>query len=231
MLKQTLTVAVLSLSLSTNAAIIDMDYYTVDTDTGLNWLDVTMTAGLSRDNVNSMLVEGGALEGFRYATASELDQLIINFGYVAVNQNCSHALHCDGMGNSGDPEIIETMIKTLGDTFDKQLDLENNNLDVPEDGAGFTKGILGSQLRSEVGGIYYDTAIIVDGEQVSRSSGASGGDATDNVSTAYGSFRTDQSHWQLGSFLVAEVAVVPVPAAAWLFGSALIGLVGIKRKK
>lgn len=28
-----------------------------------------------------------------------------------------------------------------------------------------------------------------------------------------------------------EVAVVPVPAAAWLFGSALIGLAGIKRKQ
>jgi len=28
-----------------------------------------------------------------------------------------------------------------------------------------------------------------------------------------------------------EVAAVPIPAAAWLFGSALIGLAGIKRKK
>ena len=31
--------------------------------------------------------------------------------------------------------------------------------------------------------------------------------------------------------ILAPVASVPVPAAAWLFGSALIGLVGIKRKK
>ena len=30
---------------------------------------------------------------------------------------------------------------------------------------------------------------------------------------------------------VGEVAVVPVPAAAWLFGSGLIGLVGIARRK
>jgi len=28
-----------------------------------------------------------------------------------------------------------------------------------------------------------------------------------------------------------EISAVPIPAAAWLFGSALIGLVGIKRKK
>jgi len=37
-----------------------------------------------------------------------------------------------------------------------------------------------------------------------------------------------------GSSMVAklgEVAVVPVPAAAWLFGSGLIGLIGIARRK
>jgi hypothetical protein len=34
----------------------------------------------------------------------------------------------------------------------------------------------------------------------------------------------------IGHYLVRS-SVVPVPAAAWLFGSALIGLVGIKRKK
>jgi hypothetical protein len=34
-----------------------------------------------------------------------------------------------------------------------------------------------------------------------------------------------------GTFAVATLNPVPVPAAAWLFGSALIGLAGIKRKK
>lgn len=34
-----------------------------------------------------------------------------------------------------------------------------------------------------------------------------------------------------GNIQIAHVNAVPVPAAAWLFGSALIGLVGIKRKK
>lgn len=32
-------------------------------------------------------------------------------------------------------------------------------------------------------------------------------------------------------FGIANVQTVPVPAAAWLFGSALVGFVGIKRKK
>ena len=33
------------------------------------------------------------------------------------------------------------------------------------------------------------------------------------------------------TWTITPVATVPVPAAAWLFGSALIGLAGIKRKK
>ena len=31
--------------------------------------------------------------------------------------------------------------------------------------------------------------------------------------------------------LVLDTTVVPIPAAAWLFGSALLGLVGISRRK
>lgn len=34
-----------------------------------------------------------------------------------------------------------------------------------------------------------------------------------------------------GQIELIEVAIVPVPAAAWLFGSALIGLVGVGRKR
>ncbi len=34
-----------------------------------------------------------------------------------------------------------------------------------------------------------------------------------------------------GGFVVGELAAVPIPAAAWLFGSALLTLAGIKRRK
>ena len=33
------------------------------------------------------------------------------------------------------------------------------------------------------------------------------------------------------NFLITEVKVVPVPAAVWLFGSGLIGLIGVARRK
>lgn len=44
-------------------------------------------------------------------------------------------------------------------------------------------------------------------------------------------FASTNSAWAVRAGDVADVSAVPVPAAAWLFGSALIGLVGIKRKR
>ena len=34
-----------------------------------------------------------------------------------------------------------------------------------------------------------------------------------------------------GQILPAPVSTIPVPAAAWLFGSAMLGLIGLKRKR
>lgn len=42
------------------------------------------------------------------------------------------------------------------------------------------------------------------------------------------SFRDDQIRWSVDGFTVSQV---PVPAAVWLFGSGLIGLFGVARRK
>ncbi len=41
-------------------------------------------------------------------------------------------------------------------------------------------------------------------------------------------FRDDQIRWDVDSF---TVSAVPVPAAVWLFGSGLLGLLGVSRRK
>ena len=41
----------------------------------------------------------------------------------------------------------------------------------------------------------------------------------------------DLSHGLSHANLYGRIAAIPIPAAAWLFGSALLGLVGIKRRK
>lgn len=59
-------------------------------------------------------------------------------------------------------------------------------------------------------------------------------DVCTGFESTYTAVGTDYSqssgHSYTGSYLV-QVSTVPVPAAAWLFGSGLIGLVGIARRK
>lgn len=60
------------------AALIDVDTGfgaatgIVDTSTGLEWLKVSATAGLTPDDVFAQMAPGGRLDGYRYATAGEL---------------------------------------------------------------------------------------------------------------------------------------------------------------
>lgn len=222
----------LSLSLSANAAIVDLGNITHDTDTDLLWLDLTETRGLSYSQVNSMRGEGQAYEGWRYATPQELDQLIINFGYVAINQDCDHGVvHCDNASEwRPESHIIKVMIVTLGDTLDAYYDEINYSRDASPQGAGHARGILGTQNRSAG---YYDVAKISDTQLVYRSSGAGAQNSIDRVETLSLSFTDfNDASQDTGSFLVkSTVPPVPVPSAAWLFGSALIGLAGFKRKK
>ncbi|MCW8911259.1 MAG: hypothetical protein OQK76_11655, partial [Gammaproteobacteria bacterium] len=79
------TATVLILSTSANATIIEANWQSVgditrDTVSGLNWLDLTETLGMSRIAVEDQLVAGGQFEGFRYATADEVVGLWANWG-------------------------------------------------------------------------------------------------------------------------------------------------------
>ena len=226
MIKQLLSLATITVSLSANSAIIDLGSITRDTNTGLDWLDVTETRGLSYAAVSAELGPGGTYEGYRFATTAELDQLIMDFGYVAVNTNCDYsALHCD-YNVAGDSLIIENMILTLGDTYKAMSDEEGYDIDVDSNGAGYLNGILGSSNRAPGSG--FDYAVISDGEFVNRGTDYPYGDAPDVVSSSHGSLGEYEHYTTFGSFLVAP-SPVPVPAASWLFLSAIVGLVGKMR--
>jgi hypothetical protein len=53
---------------------------TLDTTTGLAWLDLPFSAGLSYQQMLAALQPGGSFEGFRYATAQEVGTLFISAG-------------------------------------------------------------------------------------------------------------------------------------------------------
>ena len=80
MLKQTLALVGITLSLSANAAIVDMGNITRDTTTGLDWLDLTETANRTYLDVFSNFSVGGNLDGWRYASRLEVYELWSNIG-------------------------------------------------------------------------------------------------------------------------------------------------------
>lgn len=118
MKQKTLPSIVFATLLSTNAnsAIINSDWnnagdslITRDTTSGLNWLDLTVTTGMSYNEVfGELMLEGGRLEGYRFATSDEVISLWAQFGI-----NLS-----SGVQNIITPSIsnVETASSYLGNT-------------------------------------------------------------------------------------------------------------------
>lgn len=216
--KKILALMGFTLSFSANSAIIDLGSITQDTSTNLDWLDVTLTRSLSYNEVFAEMGVGGKYEGWRYATVDELNRLIENFGYPS---------------GGADDDLIELMIHTLGDTSDAYYDSTDFYVDVAPDGAGGTWGIL-ADINSAAGGAHW-YARISDDEYIWRSSGEPKSDNPDRVDTRYSYLLPNSYGIDLGSFLVAAsgtaVTPVPLPSVVWLFGLALAGMIGVKRKK
>ena len=63
-------------ALNVHSAIIDYNTYFTDTNTGLNWLDVTATVNRSYNDISSQFVAGGEFDGWRYATKNEFNSLL-----------------------------------------------------------------------------------------------------------------------------------------------------------
>ena len=74
---------------SANAQLISVDWQTAgdnlitrDTVSGLEWLDLTVTASRSYDVIASMMDSGGTYEGWRYATPGEVVILLDHSGGI-----------------------------------------------------------------------------------------------------------------------------------------------------
>jgi len=83
------------------------DTITYDTDTGLEWLDPVLglaSGGGSYNQVTSQLASGGIYEGFRFATASELQTLFFVSAGIT-------------LGTPGADQAIADLIGLVGDTF------------------------------------------------------------------------------------------------------------------
>ena len=64
------------------AALIANGDFTTDTDTGLDWLDHSVTAGLSFNQVTAELGAGGLFEGWQVATLDQAQTYLTNAGWI-----------------------------------------------------------------------------------------------------------------------------------------------------
>ncbi|MFK5984805.1 MAG: PEP-CTERM sorting domain-containing protein [Pseudomonadota bacterium] len=208
--------------ISANASIIDNFTYTTDTDSGLDWLDVTASLNMSHNAVEEEFVSGGIFEGWRYATGNEFNTFISN--YLSLDTpipNYSYGrVEVDG-------PALDELIVMLGDTYNASIlanqGVENHVWVGSEDGLdyGYTHGLIVDRSSDVIFTAYY-SAIIVDNVE----------ESTDlDFFIAHNSFTRDRYTLNGGGSYLVRASIVPVPSAVWLFGSGLIGLIGLAKRK
>lgn len=209
-------------SCNVSASIVDFGTYVRDTATGLEWLDLSATASLSYDSVSAETGIGGAFEGWSYATRSEVLTLWTAFGGDA-NFYSGWSVQNDGLFDALAPLMGDLACATRG----------------CEPGRGFSHWIT-ADIATAADVILNPSGNVVVGQRLSALtydfSIRNESRTMDYLNLQQITTANDFASAEFGSALFRSSAVsgggvVPVPAAVWLFGSGLIGLVGIARRK
>lgn len=200
------------------------------------WLELTETAGLSRTQVELRLADtNDVLYGYEYASRSLVEDLYMSYSSF------------DGFsGRHGDPDVISGGVAFLND-FGHTIEQDNYGGYITVEGTfldfttepGLSVGVYGiygqeGECKGLIGTSYSCATyweVYTDPNRTplySWQSSTQGWDATSAIVTTrtYSSMNRDT-----GSLLVRSVSPVPIPAAAWLCGSGLIGLTGFARRK
>jgi len=206
----------LSYSTASYSAVIEADLFntgdallTKDTSNGLYWLDVTLNVGMSYNDVLALTQPGGIYEGFRYATEAEFEALILSAGLIYA-----------GTTFPADQDKIDNaiaLINMLGRTFDYSTE-------------PFARlyGFYALLDEIPVLGNYANDPNFRRHATLQRQIYPSGLEDIEATTLTFDSFHIDFPYPAGGHLLVSNV---PIPAAIWLFGSGLIGLIGIARRK
>ena len=199
-----LLASALVLSTNLNAAIIDNGVYTTDTVSGLDWLDLTEATNRSYNDISSQLGLGGEFEGWRYASGNEVSGFLDAFG--------GDSDYYSGWSTQNNG-LFDAVASLWGDTY------------CAFNGCSFGDGY-SLAITSDVAKLDYHYEVRLYDYSTYLFSAT-------NDDINIGSFwQWDYSrHYSYGSALVREASVVPVPAAIWLFGSGLLGLIGLAKRK
>lgn len=180
-------------------------YIIRDTDTNLEWLNLTQSNGLSYGYVSTQFGVGGQFEGMRYATNAEVINLWGSYFGIDLSSTARPL----------NPEVpfLDTGVSLASETLGVAFDPSQHN----------NRSLLGitADTRLDTGGQFVLGAQTVTSDTI--------------YYTAIDPWYPPGSGWAVptealagGSYLVR---VVPVPAAVWLFGSGILALFGMIRRK
>mgnify|MGYP003666827687 FL=1 len=220
LIKKIIITTVMSMPVfNVQSAIIDYDTYFSDTETGLNWLDVTATVNRSYNDIASQFDAGGEFDGWRYATKSEFTALLSN--WTGVSPNDSGRTMTTGTTPSVDG-LVELFGSTLDSAWTARFGQTWDSLNGYDEGFGidFTLGIL-SETFNDVAN-QRQVAAIWDNEN--------NGQASDFFNAEHRQVFVSDAKVDIGSFLVqgqgqsAAASAVPEPQTILIFVLGLLGL-------
>lgn len=188
----------------------------LDTTTGLLWLDITQSINRSYLDVSANFGPGGDFDGYRYATSYEVLGLWQNAGIIGTGilQDCFGVDCIYAETVTADP-VADFVALIGGDTF------------TPDYSFGGVIGLTSTISQACINCGY--TAYMTPELRIYTD--------TNNIPTAgladaliVEGLRDHLADPVSGSWLVSTTPV-PLPAAAYLFGSGLLGIIGFSRRK
>ena len=228
---KSISIAIIALVLSTS-----VNAVVVNTLNGVDyeWVELTETQGLSLAEVNQRLANANdVLFGYQYASRQQVQDLLSSY------------MPWDGVdGHHGAPSVTEGLDQFLADfgTLHEGPIQQTQAFDTVD---GYTIAMDSLATYSRANGLYgtpdecggaYSVCI----SQLSLYRDDSGTGITTYLTGSASGLDASNTNpldagWtyyyhDVGSYLV-RTTVVPVPAAVWLFGSGLIGLIGVARRK
>ena len=219
-------VSMLALGSGSQAALLDKGLITVDTATGLQWLDLTESNGYTFAQMTAQLAPGGLFTGWRIATAAEVGNVLTEVGFPVTPYKRFESFMTVN-GNLVVTPLLTQQIAAFGDLF---------SLNVKGLGPGYGFQAEVSDIipgTSNYHPLFYGTASVANTQFASDAdSGVTGNGwyVYHEVTTGFEEHTADAN---TAFFLVQGVPAIPEPEtyALIVLGLGAIGWYGRRKRR